>query len=119
MHLCYNYDMKITLKRGNDRNLKATVTKDGAAVNVTGWSVRFTVKSKPTDADADAIINKLITSIPSPEAGIINIPINAADTESKAIGLYVFDLLVLDAAGKKHNSDTGEFVLVQEITDEV
>lgn len=119
MHLCYNYDMKITLKRGNDRNLKATVTKDGSAVDVTGWSVRLTVKNKPTDTDAAAIISKLVTSIPNPTQGIINIPINAADTEDKAIGTYVFDLLFLDAAGKKHSSETGDFVIVQEITDEV
>ena len=111
--------MRIELKRGNDRNLKATVTKDGAAVDVTDWSVRLTVKQNPTDADADAVINKLVDTIPTPTAGIINIPIDAADTEDKAVGLYQFDLQVLDAAGKKHSSETGEFVIVQEITDEV
>lgn len=118
LHLCYNYNMKITLQRGNARNIKATVTKDGSAVDVTGWSVRLTVKNKPTDTDAAAIISKLVTSIPNPTQGIINIPIDAADTEDKAIGTYVFDLLVLDAAGKKHSSETGDFVIVQEITDE-
>ena len=111
--------MKITLKRGNDRNLKVTVTKDGSAVDVTGWQVRLTVKKTAGEPDSAAIINKLITSIPSPTAGIINIPINAADTENQKPGTYQFDILVLDATGKKHSSDTGMFEIVQEVTDEV
>lgn len=111
MHLCYNYGMKITLKRGNDRNIKVTVTKDGNAVDVTGWQVRLTVKKKATDPDASAIISKLVTSIPTPTAGIINIPINAADTENQKPGSYQFDILVLDGTGKKHSSDTGTLSL--------
>lgn len=112
--------MKIALKRGNDRNLKVTVTDAaGAAVNITGWSVRFTVKKNVTDTDAQAIINKLVTVHENPTGGITNIVINGADTDTAAVGNYAFDLRVRDGANKEHSSDTGQFAVVQEITDEV
>lgn len=111
--------MKITLKRGNDRNLNVTVTKDGSAVNITGWSIRFTVKKNATDTDAQAIINKLITSHTDATNGVTQIPINASDTETRDVGNYYFDVMVKDASDKVHSSNTGTFAIVQEITDEV
>jgi len=112
--------MRIKLKRGNDRNLKVNVTDAaGAAVDITGWNVRFTVKKLASQTDAEAIINKLVTVHENAAGGITNIPINGVDTDTQPVGNYMFDLRVRDQANKEHSSDTGAFVLVQEITDEV
>lgn len=112
--------MNISLKRGNDRNLRVTVTNAaGQPVDITGWSVRFTVKKVQTMSDADAIINKLITSHENPTGGITNIPINGSDTDNQPIDLFYLDIRVRDALGKEHSSDTGTFQIIQPITDEV
>jgi len=112
--------MDISLKRGNDRNLKVTVTDSaGAAVDITDWSVRFTVKVWATDSDDDAIINKLVTSHENPTGGITNIPINGADTDSQDVGKYSFDIRVRDALDKENSSETGDFLIIQPVTDEV
>lgn len=111
--------MKISLKRGNDRNLNVTITKDGSAVDITGWNIRFTVKKTADLADSAAIINTLVTVHENPTGGITNIPINASDTVSEDVGNYVFDLKVEDDQGKLHSSETGAFEIVQEVTDEV
>lgn len=111
--------MKIAIKRGNDRNLKVTVTREGAAVDITGWQVRFTVKKTASLADSAAIINTLVTSHENAAGGITNIPINATDTVTEDVGNYVFDIKVKDASNKLHSSSSGVFELVQEVTDEV
>lgn len=112
--------MTISIKKGNDRNLAATVTNAaGAAVDITGWSVRFTVKKIDTDPDSSAVINKLITAFDTPTAGIMNIPIDGADTDTTDPGHYFFDIRVRDAANKEHSSDTGDFYIVHPVTDEV
>ena len=111
--------MKISIKRDNDRNLKVTVTKNGVAVDITGWSVRFTVKKTANLTDAQAIINVLVTSHENPTGGITNIPINASDTTTEEVGRYVYDIKVRDASNKLHSSDSGIFELVQEVTDTI
>lgn len=111
--------MDITLKRNTDRNFKLTVTKDGAPVDVTGWAVRFTVKAKADDTDAQALVNKIISTIPTPAAGIINLTIDAEDTIDKPVGVYPCDFKIKNGDGKLYSTITGYFRLVQEITDEV
>lgn len=106
----------ITVKRNNDRNLAITVTKDDAAVNITGWEIRFTVKRKQNDPDSDAIIDNVAT-ITSGVGGLATIAIEAADTATELVGPYYYDILAIDDQDKRQSSQTGIFDLVQEITD--
>lgn len=115
-YVCMADGDTIKLKRNNDRNLSISVTKDDAAVNITGWSFRLTVKREQNDSDADAIIN-VLGSIVSAAGGTATIPITAADTATETVGPYYYDILALDGAGKRQSSQTGIFDLVQEITD--
>jgi hypothetical protein len=111
--------MKIAIKRNNDRSLKLVVKKDGAVVDITGWTFRFAVKLKRNDSNDDAMINTLVTaSGGDATTGIVKIPINASDTKEKSVGIYYWDILVKDAEGKLQSTATDQFELEQEIADE-
>lgn len=106
----------ITIKRNNDRNLQVSVVKDGVAVDITDWVIRFAVKVNQNDSDADAIINEVAT-ITDAVGGEATIAIAAADTANVATGPYFYDILAVDDQGKRQSSQTGTFNLLQEITD--
>lgn len=118
--MVYNIGMSdattITIKRNNDRNLAITVKKDGAAQNIAGWQILFSVKRNQNDDDSEAIID-VAGSIVSAAAGTATIPILASDTATEEVGPYYYDILVIDDQDKRQSSLTGIFDLVQEITD--
>lgn len=107
----------ISIKRNNDSALSLTVKKDGTAENITGWTIKFSVKENRNDIDADAIIFKTVTSHTNPTSGLSAIPIDADDTKDKEIGDYYYDILFIDDLGKRQSTATGTFRIVQEITD--
>jgi hypothetical protein len=109
--------MNVSIKRGNDRNLRITVKKDGAVVDITGWTIYFAVKRKPNDTDANAIISKVVTSHEDAANGVSVIEIDGDDTRTEKVGNYVFDIRVKDDADKEQSSETGVFEIVQEIAD--
>lgn len=111
--------MNISIKRGNDRNLRITVKKDDVAQDITGWTIYFAVKRKPNDTDANAIISKVVTSHEDAANGVSVIEITGDDTRDEKVGYYHWDIRVKDDADKEQSSDTGVFEIVQEIADGV
>ncbi len=109
--------MKICLKRANDRDLLITVTQDGEPQDITGWIIYFSVKKRASMTDAEAIIFKTVTVHTNPTEGLSQINIDAVDTIDKAVGDYRFDLLFVDNTGERQSSETGLFILEQEVTD--
>lgn len=111
--------MNLSIKRNNDRSLKVVVTNksDGSVHDITDWSIYFTVKQNSFDSDDKAIIRKVVTTHTNPTGGISHIVIDADDTKTKKVGMYSYDLLILDENGKRHSTDTGIFEIKQEISD--
>ena len=107
----------ISIKRNNDRNLNIAVKKDGVAVDITGWTVKMAVKRSRDDTDAEAIFVKTVTSHTDPTAGETTIPIAASDTADEPVAPYYYDILVIDDQSKRQSSNTGNFIIVQEVTD--
>lgn len=56
-------------------------TSDGIAEPIDGWTVYYTVKEKKGDSDANAKINKKITSHSDPTNGETLIELSASDTD--------------------------------------
>lgn len=106
----------ITVKRNNDRGLPMRVTKAGAAKDITGWTIRMTVKVNQNDPDSAAIIDEVAT-IDNGPGGLASFEIDADDTKDQPVSPYYYDILALDDQGKRQSSKTGVFDLVQEITD--
>jgi hypothetical protein len=109
--------MNITVKRNNDLAYDITVKEDGAAVDITDWTIYFTVKASKNDPDGDAIIQKTITSHTTPLSGLSALSILAADTADKEPGDYYYDFLFVDDSDMRQSSETGTFTIEQEIGD--
>lgn len=67
--------------------------EDDALVDITGATVYFIIKEKPTDTDASAKILKTITSLTSPAAGNFLIEITKTECAS-LIGNYIYELRI-------------------------
>lgn len=96
----------LSVVRGSSRTLTLMVTdpaNNGAALNITGAMIYFTVKKRLTDAlpliQKTGILAQEIDLI-EPRAGHAEIYLVPADTQHLDPGLYVFDVWVILANGK-------------------
>ncbi len=91
----------LQIYRGDDKTWEVTFKDgDGVAINITGWTVYFTVKEKDSDTDANAKISKTITSHVNPTGGITDIILVPTDTSSLK-GNYYYDIRIKKGSGEK------------------
>lgn len=62
-------------------------------VDITGDTIFFTIKNKPTDVDNDAVLKKTITSLTDPQNGNCEIELTNTDTSS-LLGNYIYDIKI-------------------------
>jgi len=86
----------MTIIRNTDQNIKISFKENGVAVNLTGYSILFTLK-KQCDIDKDdtfALISKDITEHSDPTKGESNLFLSNEDTDIEA-GNYYWDLRLI------------------------
>jgi hypothetical protein len=66
---------------------------DDALIDITGSEIYFMVKDNPSQADADAKLNKKITSLTDPTNGNAEIELTATETAS-LLGNYIFQIKI-------------------------
>lgn len=95
----------VTVIRGTSKTLELTVTdSNGSPVDLTGAKVVFTVKARVEDQipliqkTSDTLAQVTITS---PTEGKAQIYLDAADTQTRDIKKYVFDVWVILSSGKR------------------
>lgn len=85
---------ELEIYRGDSKTYTLTFTDgDGAAIDITGWTIFFTAKRLESDADADAVITKDVTSHTSPTEGLSAITLSATDTNVNP-KKYYYDIQV-------------------------
>ena len=108
----------IEVVRGDD-DVRTITFKDatGTAIDITGWTVFFTVKRADTDADASAVLTKNITSHTTPLSGITTLTLLNTDLDALS-GVYVYDLQVKtdDAPAKIYTIMKGPFIVHNDVT---
>lgn len=105
--------------RGDDKTwILFLRTPAGAAINITGMTVYFTVKTAPDDdlTDAAAVLKKDITSHFDATGGKTYLILVPADTKAKPVSGYSYDIQVKDAGGKIVTTSLGDFIIDPEIT---
>jgi len=108
----------LELKRGDDRTIQLTYKdSDGNAIDITGYTVFFTVKSAIDNdtTDANAIISKTITSHSDPTNGITNIALTASDTNVTP-GIYTADIQIKTGGGSISSSDRFSVSITGDVT---
>jgi len=112
----------VEMYRGDTPDIDVTVTKDGVAVNLTGGTLRFSVKWRTQDADVDVIFVRT-----SPAGGIVftdavngkaRISLAAANTSGlpgRRVDLF-YDLQLTDSAGKIFTVLAGMFIVKPDVS---
>jgi hypothetical protein len=108
----------LSVFRGDTMDSTLTFTDGTNPINITGYTVFFTVRDSSTlssTTDTDAIIQKTITSHTSPSTGVTNLSLTATDTavESKK---YVYDIQFKDGSGKVRTAGLGNFTVYEDVT---
>ena len=91
--------------------------KDNASnpVDITGYAFFFTMKTNETDADANAILKKDVTSHITPASGLTAIVCTPTDTAISG-GRYFYDIQMKDTGSAISTLVKGVVVVEQDIT---
>jgi len=89
----------LSVVRGSTPVYELTIVdEDDVAIDITGYTVFFTAKTKTSDDDEDAIISYTITSHYDATSGITLISLTTVDTDR--IGNLYYDIKIKTSASK-------------------
>lgn len=88
--------------------------KDGTVIDITDYTIYFTLKENPKDTDANAKINKKITTHTDPINGTTEIELTSTDLDLPAKS-YVYAVDVKDDAGKVYPLFRGRYLISEPI----
>jgi hypothetical protein len=109
-------DTSISIYKKDYKTLNVTVKdSSGNAIDITGFTFWLTVKVRETDADADAVIQKKVTSLSNPTQGIMQFSLDTDDTDID-VADYQYDIQMKSSAGAITTLVRGTFIILQEIT---
>ena len=107
--------MNFSLIRGDDRTFALEFKKDGVAIDITGWTVFFTLKKSTYDSDNDALIKKTVTTHTDPTNGKTEFSITNTETDA-LIGIYYYDIQYKDTANKINTVMIGTMNFQEDVT---
>lgn len=106
------------LVRGDDWNLKLTLTSESNPVDITGYGYYFTLKENIDNIDADAALQISITAaLPDSALGIVTISATNAETNNLiANKTYFYDIQQTDTGGNVQTLLIGKVKIVKDVT---
>jgi len=111
---------RLSLTRGDSDNYAVTFKQaDGTVYNIKNWTVFFTLKTNRDLPDAQASLQKIVTTFSdttSGTSGSANIPIVPADTTNLEPGEYDFDIAVCTNLGENYTVLKGKLDLEYDVT---
>lgn len=84
-------EKELSIFKGTSVGYELIFTEDNLPIDITGWTVYFTVKEKMEDPDSSAAISKEITTHEDPTAGISVIELSNVDTDISS-GSYYYSI---------------------------
>lgn len=98
--------IQVNLERSQSSTMgyELPFTKDGIGINITDFKIYFTLKTKQEDSDANAKVNKIITSHTDAINGKTLIEFSASDTAG-LLGNYYYSIEFKDTS-EKYGEDT-------------
>lgn len=111
-----DYDLSII--KGNSKNYKLLFkTTSGDPLDITGYTVFFTVKKNINQTDDQAVISKTNTIHSDPTNGISIITITTSETNDLQPGVYLYDIGYVNATKNvKKTSDPEKFEIIGNVT---
>lgn len=84
----------ITIDQGSDFAIQLTLSEDGSAKNLTGYSARSQMRKTKTSDTVSATFNCTITD---EDNGVIKLELSSSDTVNLSSGIYYYDLELFTA----------------------
>lgn len=104
---------------GDDYPITFTFRTAGVAESQAGNSIQVMVKAAPTDSDASALVNRTVNATsPDQEAGIIRVPLTAAETRSFAPRDFVWIQARRTASGQKRSPLLAKVSVLDSVIDD-
>lgn len=102
-------------EQGTDEPISLTITDPaGDAQDITGWTIRLTLKDYPGDSDDDAVLQKDAV-ITDAEGGLAQFNITDEDTADLQ-GTYYYDIRYKDSGDDIKVIYSGKFLFHKRIT---
>lgn len=109
-------NVNLSIFKGDDKTWTITFKDvDGDAIDLTGKTLFFTIKTIKTDPDTSALIRKDINSHTNPTGGITALTLSHDETDLTA-GIYYFDFQLVDSSSNVTTLFTGTFTVTQDVT---
>ena len=80
----------LEIKQKTSKTYEFTFKQDGSTIDITGWTIFFTLKPTMSTADADATIKKTVTTHSNATLGETVVELSAVDTNLTP-GSYYYD----------------------------
>lgn len=109
---------EIAITRGDTETIAVTFRDENSAlINITGYTVFFTVKRKQdiSKDDSVAVIQKDVTSHTDPVNGATEIVLSSSDT-AIGEGSYIYDIQTNDGSGNITTVIKGKFTVSNDVT---
>ena len=102
--------------RGDDVTLNLTFKDSlGVVIDITNYTVFFTLKRNKYDTDAQAALSKTVTAHTDPTNGETQVALTAAET-ALLNGSYYYDMQYKTGAGVVKTIDSGVFTFKEDVT---
>jgi hypothetical protein len=105
----------LDIKRGDSKSYTLTFRdEEGSVIDITGWTVFFTVKDKIDDTDETAVLKKTITSHTDPTNGKTKIELSSTDTN--LVGNYIYDIQIKKDTNEINTILEGNITFAKDVT---
>ena len=106
-------NVDLALVKSDSKTYTLTIKDDGVAVDISGWSLYFTVKANYEDADVDAIITKnvIFPANASSVAGVGYLLLTEDDTDV-ALGNYKYDMKLISSETSRETFLRGKYNII-------
>lgn len=103
--------------RAKNTNVIKLIVQDEkqCAVDISGATVFFTVKTSTSQTDADAVLKKDVTSLTEPTSGQTDITLTATDTGS-LLGNYIYSVKIKKSDNTIYTLAEGTVCFMQELS---
>lgn len=110
----------ISMYRGDARTFNVVFKESGAGtpIDITGFSVWFTVKDAIGDSDP-GVIQKIVTNHDDPTNGSTSFQVSHTDTSGLSEKAYLYDIQYNDANGSPVTVVRDYFVITNDVTQSI
>ena len=108
---------ELIVYRGDSKTYTITFDDGTNPIDITGWTVFFTVKNKNDNSstDDDALITRTVTSHSDPVNGQTQVILSFDDTDIEP-GIYKYDFQTISDTGIRTTYNPDSFIVTDDVT---